>query len=166
MLKVKNGKIAPDIENDVIKIVVLDRYGKENLSMAFVKGFGLKRGAIASSVAHDSHNIIAIGTNDEDIYMAVNIVIKNGGFAISHKKAHEKVKKLELPIAGLMTDEPPEKARKKMEELKANMEELGCRNALDVLPFLSLLVIPEIKISDRGLFDVMEQKFIPLIKNG
>ncbi len=166
LLKVKNGKIAPDIENDVIKIVVLDRYGKENLSMAFVKGFGLKRGAIASSVAHDSHNIITIGTNDEDIYMAVNIVIKNGGFAISHKKAHEKVKKLELPIAGLMTDEPPEKARKKMEELKANMEELGCGNALDVLPFLSLLVIPEIKISDRGLFDVMEQKFIPLIKNG
>ena len=166
LLKVKNGKIAPDIENDVIKIVVLDRYGKGNLSMAFVKGFGLKKGAIASSVAHDSHNIIAIGTNDEDIYMAVNTVIKNGGLAISHKKLHEKVKKLELPIAGLMTDEPPEKVRKKMDELISEMKELGCEKALNIFPFLSLLVIPEIKISDRGLFDVSEQRFIPIIKNG
>jgi adenine deaminase len=154
--------LESDIKSDILKIVVKDRYNNGTPSVGFIKGFGLKKGAFASSVAHDSHNIICIGTNDEDIMKAVNkIVSMKGGLAVSIGKV---VKSLPLPVAGIMSDKPVSIVAEKYESLSATVKSLGCKMSAPfmTLSFMALLVIPELKLSDKGLFDGKMFCHIPL----
>ncbi|MBN2666090.1 MAG: adenine deaminase [Bacteroidales bacterium] len=155
LFPVKRGEeLSPDLESDILKIVVKDRYRDMKPATAFIKGFGLKNGAFASSVAHDSHNIICIGTSDDDIVSAINAVVEmKGGLAVSKNK---KIKILPLPVAGIMSDEPAERVAGEYERLSELVISCGCTMSAPfmTLSFMALLVIPELKISDRGLFDV------------
>lgn len=147
--------VQPDLEADVIKVAVVERHGKNgNVGRGFVKGFGLKRGAIASSVGHDSHNITVIGVDDADMARAVNRVIEmGGGFAVSDGEVRAE---LALPLAGLMSLEPFEAVCTALRELRAAAKALGCTLPEPFLQvaFLALPVIPHLKMTDRGLFDV------------
>ncbi|HPW65477.1 MAG TPA: adenine deaminase [Salinivirgaceae bacterium] len=159
--KIENGYCVPNIGSDILKLVVLNRY-KENATpqVSFIIGFGLKRGAFASSVAHDSHNIIAVGANDNDIATAINSIIENnGGLSVVSDKG---VEQLQLPIAGLLSDEPLETISKQYQELNKIIKANGSKLTAPfmTLAFMSLLVIPKLKLGDRGLFDVTKQKFI------
>jgi adenine deaminase len=163
-LKVIGGNIQPDIKEDVLKITVLERYGHNRITNAFIRGFGLKEGAIASSVAHDSHNIIAVGANSNDMANAVNRVIENkGGLAVSSKGNEHSLK---LPIGGLMSTENAEEVALKLEALHNILVDQGCKLASPFMSmsFLALLVIPKLKISDMGLFDVEKFEFVDIIK--
>ncbi|HTX61375.1 MAG TPA: adenine deaminase, partial [Methanobacterium sp.] len=152
LLKVDNGNLQPDLENDVLKISVVERYGHNRLCNGFIHGFGLKNGAIASSVAHDSHNIIAVGNSSQEMARAVNKLVKNNGglVAVSRKDCST----LKLPIAGLMSGESVEEVSRKLKILKENVEDMGCKleSPFMTLSFMALLVIPSLKISDQGLF--------------
>jgi adenine deaminase len=164
-LKIIDGFLEADLAQDVIKIAVVERYGHERVNNGFLKGFGLKNGAIASSVAHDSHNIIAVGTNNEDMSQAVNTVLKNkGGLSVVF---NNDVKYLKLPIAGLMSTNPLEKVANNLRELHKTVQDLGVKipSPFMTMSFLALLVIPSLKISDKGLFDVNKFKFVDLIEN-
>lgn len=158
--KVENNKIVSDVERDILKIVVISRYRNVPPANAFVKNFGLEKGAIASSVAHDSHNIIAVGVNNADIVRAVNLIIKNkGGLSVVYDNV-EKI--LPLPVAGLMTDKGAFKVATEYKKIETEAKNLGS-NLTDpfmTLSFMALLVIPDLKLSDKGLFDVVEYKFI------
>jgi adenine deaminase len=157
--KTENGFVIPDINNDILKITVINRYKETNPSIGFIKNMGLKSGAIASSVAHDSHNIIAVGTNDADICNAVNSIINTkGGMAVS---LNNKTDTLALPVAGLMTDENAYKVAEKYSYLTERVKELGSKLIAPfmTLSFMALLVIPKLKLSDKGLFDGEEFKF-------
>ncbi len=152
--KVSEGKIISDTENDILKIVVVNRYANAPVAKALIKNFGLKQGALASSVAHDSHNIVAVGVDDESISKAVNLVIeKKGGIsAVSNTK--EMV--LGLPVAGLMSNEDGYKIATDYTIIdKMTKEELGSTlgSPFMTLSFMALLVIPHLKLSDKGLFD-------------
>lgn len=151
--KITNGKIDSDIENDVLKIVVLNRYEKAPPAIAFITGFGFKKGAIASSVAHDSHNIVAVGTSDEDITRAINLVIKVKGGVVAVSGNEEKV--LPLPVAGLMSNVDSWAVANKYHEIDKMAHQMGStlRAPFMTLSFMALLVIPNIKLSDKGLFD-------------
>ncbi len=145
--------ILSDVENDVLKIVVMNRYQKSKPAVAFIKGFNLKKGALASTVAHDSHNIIAIGTNDEDMVSAINLLIESkGGISIANKseKYH-----LPLTVAGLMSNEDGFEVAQKYDFMDKKAKELGSglQAPFMTLSFMALLVIPELKLSDKGLFD-------------
>jgi adenine deaminase len=147
-------EIDVDIENDILKIVVLNRYKKAKPALGFIKGFGLKKGAIASSIAHDSHNIIAVGASDDDLVYAINSIIGNmGGVAISFDK---KLMDLKLDIAGIMTSEDGHLVAHKYMEINEKIKQLGSKlhAPLMTLSFMGLLVIPSLKIGDKGLFDV------------
>lgn len=164
-LKCCDGKVRPDIYQDVLKIAVVERYGNNNIANAFIKGFGLKKGAIASSVAHDSHNIIVVGYDSKMMAEAVNTVIDNkGGFSVVSEDFSGS---LSLPIAGLMTNEDAYDVAEKLDVLHRMAKALGCE--LDApfmtMAFMALLVIPSLKISDQGLFDGDEFKFIDVIRN-
>lgn len=151
--KIIKHKIVADTENDILKIAVINRYKNEKPAVAFIKNFGLKKGAIASSVAHDSHNIIAVGTTDKELCDAVNLIIKNkGGICVVSQNESEI---LPLPIAGLMSDKPFLFVAEKYIELDALAKEFGSKLTAPfmTLSFMALLVIPEIKISDKGIFD-------------
>lgn len=159
-----NGFAESDIKNDIIKCSVVERhYASDNIGKGFVKGFELKKGAIASTVAHDSHNIIVIGTCDEDIKKAVVHLRKiQGGFCVVE---NEKVLiDLPLPIAGLMSDKPMQEVNKKLKQLNKTAYQLGItiEEPFHMLSFLSLPVIPELKLTDKGLFNVNSFKFIDL----
>jgi adenine deaminase len=157
-----NKVIEPDLAKDILKIIVKDRYQDSRPAVGFIKGFGLKNGAFASSVAHDSHNIISIGTNDEDIVAAVNELIKmKGGLAVS---SGGKVNSLPLNIAGIMSTKSCSEVAQDYEFLSAIVKHLGCSMAAPfmTLSFMALLVIPELKLSDRGLFDVNRFCYVPL----
>lgn len=163
-LFIKNKVIQPDIQKDILKIAVLDRYGEGNITNAFIKGFSLKKGAIASSVAHDSHNVLVVGTNSEDMAKAVNLIVKNkGGVAVACDEFEEV---LELPIAGLMSDKDVNYVADKLQNLLNLTKDLGCKldSPFMTLSFMALLVIPSLKISDQGLFDLNEFSFIDLVK--
>lgn len=152
--------ISTDIDGDILKIVVKDRYRDAPPATAFIRGFGLKLGAFASSIAHDSHNIVAVGTNDEDIVSAINrIVSMKGGLAVSVKK---EVTSLKLNIAGIMSDSSCSEVARDYITLNEIVRKLGCTMASPfmTLSFMALLVIPDLKIGDRGLFDV--NKFKPV----
>jgi adenine deaminase len=143
----------PDTSADILKIVLKERYKDKPPVIGFINGFGLKSGAIASSVAHDSHNIISIGADDEDIVNAVNQVIKmKGGLCVSVKGKHFS---LPLPVAGIMTDSSVAETAKIYKELSEKVKSVGCNLSAPfmTLSFMALLVIPELKISDSGLFD-------------
>jgi adenine deaminase len=163
-VEVENGLAVSSPANDVLKIVVINRYDSDSCpAVAFVKGFGLKNGALASSVAHDSHNIVAVGCSDLEIVEAVNAVISaKGGLSLA---VGGNTAILPLPIAGLMSDADPFKVAKDYRELdRRAKEEFGSKLPAPfmTLSFMALLVIPELKLSDKGLFDGREFKFTDL----
>jgi adenine deaminase len=147
------------IKDDILKIVVVNRYKEAPIATAFIKNFGLKKGAIASSVAHDSHNIVAVGVDDESICNAVNLVIENKG-GVSCIGNEEMI--LPLPVAGLMSTEDGYEVAKKYSAIDKAAKELGSKLSAPymTLSFMALLVIPHLKLSDLGLFDGDEFKFI------
>lgn len=148
-----DGFAESNTEEDILKIAVVNRYNDAPIATAFIKNFGIKSGAIASCVAHDCHNIVVVGTNDEDICKAVNAVIKaKGGISLA-TETEELV--LELPIAGIMTDLPAEEVAELYIQLDRRAKELGSklRAPYMSLSFMALLVIPELKLSDKGLFN-------------
>lgn len=148
-----NGFSESNIDEDILKIAVVNRYNDAPVATAFIKNIGLKSGAIASCVAHDCHNIVVVGTNDEDICKAVNAIIKAKG-GISLATANEELV-LELPIAGIMTNLPAEEVAALYIKLDRRAKELGSklRAPYMSLSFMALLVIPELKLSDKGLFN-------------
>jgi len=163
---VVKGMAISDISNDVLKIAVIERHhGSGNIGKGFVKGFNLKKGAIASSVAHDSHNIIAVGTNDEDMKAAVDAVIKMGGGLAAACDCNI-CSTLSLPIAGLMSNETVETIDGQMKNLLSAARSLGSSlsDPYMALSFLALPVIPELKITDKGLVDVGKFCIVPLFE--
>src|SRR3990172_7092179 len=160
----KDGIAYPNIEEDILKIVVVERHrGTGHFGIGFVQGFGLKSGAIGSSVAHDSHNFVVVGTNDQDIFKAVTTMKKMGGGLVVVAEG-EVLASLPLPIAGLMTDAPVSQVHLRLETLLKAAESLGCKlpDPFMILSFLSLPVIPELKLTDKGLVDVTQFKIVPL----
>lgn len=160
-----DGCAVSDVENDILKLAVLERHhATGNIGLGLVKGFGLKRGALASTVGHDSHNLIVIGTNDEDMLAAVQELQRiGGGICIAEDGQIRGV--LPLPVGGLMTNEPALMVAKQQAEMIALAREMGVPEFYSpflTLAFLSLPVIPSLKLTDRGLVDVDSFKFIPL----
>jgi len=155
--------IEPDPERDLLLLMVLNRYQAEaKPAMAFVSGFGLTRGALASTVAHDSHNLIAVGCSREEIALAVNTLIESrGGIAVCDE---ESIQSLALPVAGLMSPEPATFVGQRYSEMDHAAKALGSslRAPYMTLSFMALLVIPELKLSDKGLFDGKQFSFVPL----
>jgi adenine deaminase len=168
ILVVEAGEVQPSVKLDVIKIAVIERHKRTgNVGLGFVAGFGLKRGAIASSVAHDSHNLIVIGTNNHDMAVAVNKIAEKGGGVIAVENG-KTLSMVELPIAGLMSDQPIEKVCRRLESLSEAWTRLGCTmtSPFMIMSFLALPVLPEIRITDKGLLDTQEFKFVsPIIQN-
>ncbi|MHC1635681.1 MAG: adenine deaminase [Candidatus Methanospirareceae archaeon] len=153
-----------EVERDILKIGVVERHLRSgNIGVGFVKGFGLKKGAVASSIAHDSHNIIVIGANEEDMALACNR-LKDIGGGIVIAEGGEIKGEVALPIAGLMSDRSLEEVMRGSEELDARLKEMGCKlkQPFISMSFLSLPVIPRLKITDRGLVDVERQKIVNL----
>ena len=157
-----NGYLESNIENDVLKIAVVNRYSHAPVSCAFIKNFGIKEGAIASSVAHDSHNIIVIGVDDESMCKATNLIIDCGGGLSLVSNDSEMV--IGLPVAGLMSDVDAQTIGKKYSAIDAAAKKMGStlKAPYMLLSFMALLVIPELKLSDKGLFDGGSFKFTPL----
>ena len=157
--KIENENLVSDVTRDILKIAVVNRYYDAKVALGFVNNFGLKTGAIASSVAHDSHNIIAVGTSDKDICRAVNLIIENKGGICAASSQKEKI--LPLPIAGIISDQDYLTVAKKYSEIDAMAKALGSNldTPLMTLSFMALLVIPELKLSDRGLFDGTKFEF-------
>lgn len=162
---IKQGNLVSNIEKDILKMAVVNRYQNQKPAIAFIKNFGLKEGAIASSVGHDSHNIIVVGVSDEEICKAVNLVIENqGGISVV---STQKNKVVALPVAGIMSDKDGETIGKQYQELDKLVKQLGSRLMAPymTLSFMALLVIPSLKLSDKGLFNGNEFKFTSLIIN-
>ncbi|MBN1948577.1 MAG: adenine deaminase [Candidatus Cloacimonetes bacterium] len=158
--RTENSLIVTDPERDLLKLSVVNRYRDAAPAVALVQGFGLTEGALASSVAHDSHNIIAVGADDLSLARAVNLVIQNQGGLCLVSAKEEMI--LPLPVAGLMSTLSCEEAASKYRELEMKARNLGTKLTASfmTLSFLALIVIPELKLSDRGLFDVDKFKFI------
>lgn len=158
--KVLNQNIISDLENDVLKMVVVNRYHDAPIAISFVKNFGLKEGAIASSVAHDSHNIIAVGADDKSICEAVNLVIEATGGVVALGNGKEEL--LPLPVAGLMSNQNGYQVAESYTSIDQFAKDLGSTLLAPfmTLSFMALLVIPHLKLSDKGLFDGDEFKFV------
>ena len=152
--KVVNGGIVSDVDRDILKIVVVNRYQPTKPAVAFIKGFGLRRGALASSVAHDSHNIVAVGVTDSDILHAVNLLVEHKGGITAY--CGTEMVAVPLPIAGLMSNEDGYEVAAAYQNVDALAKRLGSTlyAPFMTLAFMALVVIPELKLSDRGLFDV------------
>ena len=157
-----DGNLVSNIETDILKMTVVNRYQNTEPAIAFIKNFGLKEGAIASSVGHDSHNIIAVGVSDEQICKAVNLIIKNRGGVCAVNENVEKI--VPLPVAGIMSDKPAEEIGKAYAELDKMAKKMGStlRAPYMSLSFMALLVIPSLKLSDKGLFDGHKFEFTSL----
>ncbi|WP_419657894.1 Ade: adenine deaminase [Desulfosarcina variabilis str. Montpellier] len=158
------GLAVADVTRDIVKLAVVDRYtGEARTGLGFVTGLGLKRGAVASSVAHDSHNIIVAGTNDADMIAAVARVAEMGGGLVAVSDGRT-IADLPLPVAGLMSDQPLETVRNQMDRLIAASRDLGATlsDPFMTLGFLALPVIPDLKLTDRGLVDVTRFEVVPL----
>lgn len=155
--RTENGKVVSDVEHDILKIAVVNRYHRDvPPAMALIKNFGLKKGAIASSVAHDSHNIIVVGVDDYSICEAVNLVIQEkGGVSVAVHGAPASRMVLPLPVAGLMSNENGYEIARQYTDIDQAAKSLGCTLAAPymTLSFMALLVIPKLKLSDKGLFD-------------
>ncbi|MEN6473419.1 MAG: adenine deaminase C-terminal domain-containing protein, partial [Syntrophaceae bacterium] len=150
----EDGYAVADPGRDILKLAVINRYRDTAPAVAFIRGFGLQRGAMASSVAHDSHNIVAVGVSDKDLCAAVNLVIANrGGLAVASGTLCEI---LPLPVAGLISPEDGYTVAARYAHLKALAQGLGTtmHDPFVTLSFMALLVIPRLKLSDKGLFDV------------
>jgi len=164
ILKSLNGKLEADTNQDILKISVVNRYENVKPAIAFIRNFGLKRGALASSVGHDSHNIIAVGTNDDDLAAAINLIIEHkGGLSVVDGNNKEI---LPLPLAGLMCLDDVQTAGSKYTVLNKKTRELGCtlHSPFMTASFMALLVIPSIKLSDKGLFDGNKFEFLELLE--
>jgi len=160
--KLWNARLISNTNNDVLKLTVVERYGNSKPAVAFIRNFGLKKGAIASCVAHDSHNIIAVGVSDEDICNAVNGIIDyKGGISAAY---NGNVEVLPLPIAGIMTNDDGYKVALQYTKLDATAKEFGTtlHAPFMTLSFMALLVIPQLKLSDKGLFDGKKFEFVDL----
>ena len=160
----KEGVAYPDIRADILKMVVVERHrATGNIGVGFVQGFGLTQGAIGSSVAHDSHNLVIVGTNDEDILLAVHRLKAMGGglVTVMNRKV---LADLPLPIAGLMADVSVREVYQQLKALHRSAKSLGCKlpDPFMTLSFLALPVIPELKLTDKGLVDVTQFKIVPL----
>jgi adenine deaminase len=157
-----NEYLETNVANDILKIVVVNRYQKAVPAVGFIKGFGLMAGAMGGSIAHDSHNIVVIGADDDSIIKAINLIQSNRGGLVVVYNEIEKI--LHLPIAGLMSDKPCDVVAKAYRNLNAIVKSMGSKlNApFMTMAFMSLLVIPEIKLGDRGLFDGNQFQFIDL----
>ena len=156
------GPLTSDTQRDLLKIVVKDRYDDAPPAVAFIRGFGLQKGAFASSVAHDSHNIIATGTNDADIVKAVNQIVRmQGGLSFAD---NDIIKSMKLEIGGIMANRPCREVAEDYQQLSEIVKMAGCRLSAPymTLSFMALLVIPELKISDRGLFDGIKFEYTSL----
>jgi adenine deaminase len=163
-LPVVNGAWHTDVAQDIAKLVVIERHGRNgNIGKGFVRGFGLKRGALASTVAHDSHNLICAGTTDSDMLLAVRTLAQGGGGLVVVAEGRV-LAQLCLPIAGLMSDRPASEVVHGVESLHKTARELGCSLSAPfmALSFLALPVIPHLKLTDRGLIDVDQFKPIEL----
>jgi len=150
--KVSGGKVVSDVERDILKLVVLNRYKPSKPAIGFIRNFGFTSGAIASSIAHDSHNIIAVGVDDVSLAKAINLVIEaKGGIAVAGK---ERNAVLSLPVAGLMSTLPGNQVAERYEELDRLAKSFGAKLQAPfmTLSFMALLVIPDLKLSDQGLF--------------
>jgi adenine deaminase len=160
--RVADGCAVSAPQRDILKITVVNRYSNSSPAIGFIKGFGLRRGAIASSVAHDSHNIIAVGTNDEELCQAVNLVIEGDG-GISAVEGENRLV-LSLPIAGIISDLDYAEVASRYTQLDSMTKKMGTqlRAPYMTLSFMALLVIPELKLSDRGLFDGNKFQFVEL----
>jgi adenine deaminase len=162
LVKVEDGVVMPDPEEDILKLVVVERHkASGNIGIGLVKGFGLKRGALASSIAHDSHNIVAVGTNDSDILTAIQDIEKlQGGLVVCADG--KTLAALPLPVAGLLSSEPLEVVVKKFEKVEKTASGLGHvpPAPFALLSFIALPVIPELRLTDMGLVDVLEFKLI------
>lgn len=165
--RIMDGQIVSDADRDILKLVVVERHrATGNVGVGFVRGFGLKRGALGSTVAHDAHNVVVVGVSDPDIVAAIQALqtMRGGQVAVADGKIEAE---LPLPIAGLVSDQPLESVIEKIEDLKAAAMRLGC--ALDApfmsLSFLSLSPIPALKLTDQGLVDAVNLKLTTLIAN-
>jgi len=162
--KIEEGLAVADIENDLLKVAVVERYtGSGNIGLGFVRGFGLVKGAMASSVAHDSHNIIVVGADDRDMEIAVREIINMGG-GLAVAEDGRVSARMPLPVAGLISVDNARVVAAQTEEVKKAARALGCKLAepFMAMSFLSLPVIPDLKITDKGLVDVGKFKFTPL----
>ena len=163
--KTGSGNVAIDVDNDILKLVVLNRYNKAKPAVAFINNFNLKRGAIASTVAHDSHNIIAVGCTDDEIVRAINLLVDaRGGISlVDGKEEHV----LPLPVAGLMSAKDGFEIAGAYDKMDILAKGLGSklRAPYMTLSFMALLVIPELKLSDKGLFDGLKFEITPLFKH-
>lgn len=150
--KIENRNLVSDVTNDILKMAVVNRYANTKPAVAFIKNFGLKKGAIASSVAHDCHNIVVVGTSDEEICNAVNLIIENTGGICAING--EEQKSLALPVAGIMSNKNGWETGKLYQEIDAMAKQLGStlKAPFMTLSFMALLVIPDLKLSDKGLF--------------
>ncbi|OZV70146.1 adenine deaminase [Winogradskyella aurantia] len=158
----EDGNLVSNPNKDILKIAVVNRYTNEKPALGFIKNFGLKEGAIASSVAHDSHNIIVVGVSDEAICKAVNLIIEHKGGICAISNEAQKI--ISLPVAGIMSDQNAETIGKQYAELSEMAKNLGSKLTAPYmsLSFMALLVIPSLKISDKGLFNGGAFKFVPL----
>jgi len=164
--KIADGYVVSDVERDILKMAVIERHmASGNMGKGFVKGFGLKKGALASSVAHDSHNIVVVGVTDEDMMKAVKEIeaMKGGLVAVADGQV---LARLPLPIAGLMSEAPIQQVRADLEKLKEATQAMGCtlKEPFMAMSFLALPVIPELKLTDKGLVDVTQFKFVSLFE--
>ena len=159
-LPIKDGIVQPLPEDDILKVSVIDRYGHGNIGNGFVEGFGIREGALASTVAHDSHNLIVVGTSTDYMMRAVEILRRSGGGLVAvapNESVH-----LRLPVAGLMSHESVNILACKARQLNDFVADMGSSlsNPFMTMSFLSLLVIPQLRLSDRGLFNVEERRFV------
>jgi adenine deaminase len=151
--RIENGMAVSDPDRDILKLVVYSRYREQAPAIAFIRGFGLKNAALASTVAHDSHNIIAVGSHDEYIIKAINLIVENKGGIVFASQEQEML--LPLPVGGLMTDLPLAQTAARYKAIDSLAKQDGCtlKAPLMTLSFMALLVIPDLKLSDQGLFD-------------
>ncbi len=159
-LPVREGTLRGSPEQDVLHLALVNRYENEPPVLGFIKGFGLRRGAMATSVAHDSHHILAVGVSPDDMARAIDAVSRTGGFAVCDGN---ELSTLPLEVAGLMSTSPARVVAQKENQLVEKLTDLGCRLPAPfmTLSFQSLLVVPELKISDRGLFDTRRAEVVP-----
>ena len=166
--KIENGYAVADVERDILKVAVIERHlASGNVGLGFVKGFGLKRGALGSSVAHDSHNLMLVGTNDEDMLLAAREIehMRGGLVAVEGGRV---LASLPLPIAGLMSDRPFGEVNEGLTTLLSAAHDLGSDlyDPFMALSFLALPVIPTLKITDKGLVDVSAMKIVDVVVEG
>jgi adenine deaminase len=162
--KTQNGYIISNPEEDVLKLVAINRYCPKEISTGFIRGIGIKNGAMATSISHDNHNLVVVGVSDEDIVKATNLLIENkGGMVVT---SGDKTEVLQLEIAGLMTHRPAKAVTHIQEQIKTLVSEMGSEleDPFLTLSFMSLIVIPKIKLSSKGLFDVQKFEFTSLFE--